>query len=117
MAVDTNKYIDEDIVEFEGNDPENDEILTLPQSKRTIMTRSTDPEIESLYGKYKRGKLILDPDFQRRFVWDKVKASRLIESALLNVPLPIIYLAEESNGKEAVIDGQQRLTSLEKFLG
>ena len=116
MAIDTNKYLDEGIVKFEGNDQENDAILTLPQSQRTIMTKSTDPEIESLYGKYKRGKLILDPDFQRRFVWDKVKASRLIESALLNVPLPIIYLAEESDGKESVIDGQQRLTSFFSFI-
>lgn len=116
MAVDTNAYTEGGTVEFEGNDQENDAILNLPQSHRTIMTKSTDPEIESLYGKYKRGKLILDPDFQRRFVWDKVKASRLIESALLNVPLPIIYLAEEPNGKESVIDGQQRLTSFFSFI-
>jgi len=116
MAVDTNTYTDGGTVEFEGNDQENDAILNLPQSQRTIVTKSTDPEVESLYGKYKRGKLILDPDFQRRFVWDKVKASRLIESALLNVPLPIIYLAEEPNGKESVIDGQQRLTSFFSFI-
>ena len=103
-------------ITVEGLDEEADDIIALPQNERIILTKSTDPEIESLYGKYKRGKLILDPDFQRRFVWDRTKASRLIESALLNVPLPIIYLAEEANGKESVIDGQQRLTSFFSFM-
>ena len=45
-----------------------------------------------------------------------MKASRLIESALLNVPLPIIYLAEEADGRKSVIDGQQRLTSFFSFI-
>jgi hypothetical protein len=62
------------------------------------------------------GELNLQPDFQRQFVWDKTRASRLIESVLLGVPLPIIYLAEETNGEESVIDGQQRLTSFFDFM-
>lgn len=48
----------------------------------------------------KKGKLILKPNFQRGFVWDAVKSSRLIESALLDIPIPMIYLAEEADGKE-----------------
>jgi uncharacterized protein with ParB-like and HNH nuclease domain len=74
------------------------------------------PEIESLYNRYKRGKLILQPNFQRDFVWDAPKASRLIESALLDIPIPMIYLAEEEDGTELVIDGQQRLTSFFSFI-
>src|SRR5882762_8332271 len=101
---------------FEGDVEEETAVLNLKKEERHVVTRSTDPEIESLYGKHKRGKLILEPDFQRRFVWDKLKASRLIESALLNVPLPIIYLAEEADGRESVIDGQQRLTSFFSFM-
>ncbi len=58
----------------------------------------------------------MQADFQRRFVWDRVKASRLIESALLEVPLPVIYLSQEIDGKEYVIDGQQRLTSFFSFI-
>ncbi len=54
--------------------------------------------------------------FQRRFVWDNVKSSRLIESALLEIPLPMVYLAEEKDVKENVIDGQQRLTVFFSFL-
>ena len=61
-------------------------------SDRKIFTDKGDPEVDSLHGKWKRGKLILQPKFQRLFVWDTTKSSRLIESALLDIPLPIIYL-------------------------
>ncbi len=71
---------------------------------------------QSLYIRYKEGDLILQSDFQRQFVWDVSKCSRLIESAILEVPLPMIYLAEEEDGREAVIDGQQRLTAFFNFL-
>jgi len=95
---------------------EDDEDLDIEEKQRTIFTKQGDPEIESLYGRYKRGKLIVQPDFQRQFVWDKAKASRLIESILLDIPLPVIYLSEQNDGVEHVIDGQQRLTSFFSFL-
>jgi uncharacterized protein with ParB-like and HNH nuclease domain len=98
-------------IQFEDEDSEESTENEFSQSDRTIRTNSADPEIESLHGKWKRGRLVLQPSFQRQYVWDKVKASRLIESALLAVPLPIVYLAEETNNTESVIDGQQRLTS------
>jgi len=102
-------------VEIEGIDLEASP-LSLEPDKRTIYTGSADPEIESLYGKWKKGKLILQSEFQRQFVWDSIKASRLIESVLLSVPLPIIYLAEGPSGNISVIDGQQRLTSFFSFI-
>lgn len=102
-------------LEFEDDD-ESQESLSIEKSSQQIRTKSADPEIESLYGKYKRGKLVLQPDFQRDFVWDRSKASRLIESVLLEVPLPMIYVAQEEDGRELVIDGQQRLTSFFSFM-
>lgn len=103
--------------QIEGDEQENDEeAIFIPVNKRELRTSSIDAEIESLYNKWKRGKLILQPRFQRKFVWDHAKSSRLIESALLSVPLPIIYLAEEEDGKVSVIDGQQRLTSFFSFI-
>jgi len=107
---------DEEEMKFEGDEGDEELALPLSQGKRSIRTKSADPEIDSLYGKFKRGKLILQPHFQRLFVWDRAKASKLIESALLAVPLPIVYLAEEADGKELVIDGQQRLTSFFSFI-
>ncbi|MDR3338073.1 MAG: DUF262 domain-containing protein [Treponema sp.] len=62
------------------------------------------------------GTYILDPDFQRDFIWPLEKQSRLIESLLMRIPLPVFYLAERSDGKVIVIDGLQRLTTLSRFL-
>lgn len=100
-------------IEIEQTVEEENE--TIPKDRK-IYTDKSDPEVESLYGKYKRGRLILQPDFQRHFVWDTGKSSRLIESALLDIPLPVIYLSEENDGRENVIDGQQRLTAFFSFM-
>lgn len=90
--------------------------LAVPETKRSVYTDQGDPEIDSLYRKWKKGILIIQPDFQRGFVWDISRASRLIESILLDIPLPVIYLSQEKDGKENVIDGQQRLTSFFSFI-
>ncbi|MBB5372465.1 GmrSD restriction endonuclease domain-containing protein [Acidocella aromatica] len=92
------------------------EEVIISQAGNPIFTSAGDPEIDSLYGKKQRGRLVLQPDFQRQYVWDSTKASKLIESAILGIPLPIIYLSEEKDGKEYVIDGQQRLTSFFSFI-
>jgi 5-methylcytosine-specific restriction endonuclease McrA len=62
------------------------------------------------------GDLMLQPSYQRKFVIDIKFASRLIESIILDVPIPPVFLAEEEDGKYSVIDGQQRLTSFIAFL-
>jgi hypothetical protein len=104
--------------ELEFESPLEEEVVSIdvPPQTRTVHTDGADPEIASLHGKFKRGKLIVQPDFQRHFVWDATKASRLIESALLSIPIPIVYISEEPDNKEYVIDGQQRLTSFFSFL-
>lgn len=58
----------------------------------------------------------IQPDFQRNFVWDERKQSKLIESALLRIPLPVFYLAEREDGKIVIVDGLQRLTTFLRFL-
>ena len=84
--------------------------------KHKIYTDIGDPEVIGLHGKYIRGRLEIQPDFQRQFVWDNKKASHLIESAILGIPLPVVYFSQESDGKMSVIDGQQRLTSFFSFI-
>lgn len=104
----------EDEIQFQEN--EDDEDMPLEMEARSIFTEKKDREVEALHGKFVKGRLILQPDFQRKFVWDKGKASRLIESAILDIPLPVVYLSEETDGKEYVIDGQQRLTAFFSFI-
>lgn len=63
-------------------------------------------------------KLILNPDFQRKYKWDKdgnVRASRFIESCLMRIPLPACYFAENEDNYHVVIDGVQRITTLKNF--
>ena len=105
----------DDETELTFDDGTDDEVL-IPQKENKIFTSSGDLEIDSLHSKQKRGRLVLQPDFQRQYVWDSTKASKLIESAIIGIPLPIIYLSEEKDGKEYVIDGQQRLTSFFAFI-
>lgn len=63
------------------------------------------------------GDLDLSPDFQREFVWlDITRKSRLIESLLLRIPLPVFYLAQDEDGRFKVVDGVQRLTVIRDFL-
>lgn len=103
-----------DLLQEQVQDDSTD--LEVPETKRSVYTDQGDPEIDSLYRKWEKGILIIQPDFQRGFVWDISRASRLIESILLDIPLPVIYLSQEKDGKENVIDGQQRLTSFFSFI-
>lgn len=95
---------------------ENGEVEGDILERRRIFTDKSDPPINALYMRYKTGDLILDPIFQRRKVWDDVRSSRLIESVILEVPLPVFYLAEGNNSVEEVIDGQQRLNAFFRFI-
>lgn len=106
----------EDTLEGFVDDTEDETPLEIPPERRRVNTDKQDLPVETLHTWVKRGKLNLQPDFQRYFVWNKSKASRLIESLLLDIPLPVIYVAEEQNNTFSVVDGQQRLTSICEFL-
>jgi transcriptional regulator with XRE-family HTH domain len=58
----------------------------------------------------------LNPDFQRDFVWTLEKQSRLIESCIMRIPLPVFYVAEAPDGRIIVVDGLQRLSTFDRFL-
>lgn len=100
--------------EIEQDDAEN-EPLNLDVRTCKIEFDKYDPNVKTLLDCYLEGDLILHPPYQRNYVWDKQKASNLIESLLLNVPIPIVFTAEDGD-KEEVIDGQQRLTSIFSFV-
>ncbi|MBU4011429.1 MAG: DUF262 domain-containing protein [Proteobacteria bacterium] len=58
----------------------------------------------------------LDPDFQRHAVWSPKQKSELIESILMGIPLPLIYVKEDDRGVYIIVDGRQRLTTLFQFM-
>ena len=57
------------------------------------------------------GDIELNPDYQRDYVYTEKRASKLVESILMGIPIPTVYLSQEQNETYSVIDGQQRLTS------
>lgn len=108
MNIETNIINDDSEFEDEGS-------LNISEKDRIINYEPLNPSIKTLYDNWKSGDLLLQPDFQRNYVWDAQKASNLIESLLLKIPIPIIFTAED-NDIEEVIDGQQRLTSIFSFI-
>ena len=62
------------------------------------------------------GDIDFTPDFQRNFVWNSIQKSKLIESLLLRIPLPIFYFAEDKEGRLTIVDGLQRLTTIKEFM-
>lgn len=81
-----------------------------------LVVQSSDMALMNIAALAQSGALDLSPRFQRRNRWDKYRQSALIESFLMNVPVPPVYLAEEHRGRFSVIDGKQRLTAIARFL-
>jgi len=80
-----------------------------------ISSYGADYPVDSLVKRLREGSIYV-PSFQRGFVWDLKDASRFVESLLLGLPVPSIFLSKESDsGKLLVVDGQQRLSSLKYF--
>lgn len=94
--------------DLEGGD-EGD--FNSPDNRKVTLDKA-DRSLSELHRWYKNGRLIVDPEWQRNYVWDKARASKLIESFLLDIPVPVVYLAKTEDGKYEVIDGLQRLTSI-----
>ena len=81
-----------------------------------VHTEWKDITLNQLKEMYEAGDIITNPDYQRNFVQTDKQASRLIESILIGIPIPIVYLCEEDDGVYSVIDGQQRITSFVRYL-
>lgn len=92
------------------------EALDLSLDERKLVTQPYDLGVKSISTDIAQGRISLTIEYQRKYVWDLGKASRLIESLLLNVPIPVCYFAEDEDGVYEVIDGLQRLTTIKNYL-
>ena len=96
--------------------PSEQEDLDIDNASYKIKTYGADFTIEILSKKFDSDEIIVPP-FQRRYVWSPKKASRLIESFLLGLPVPQVFLyREEENQNLLVVDGQQRLKTINYFI-
>ena len=89
----------------------NEETLAVTYS---ITSYGLDFDVDGLVRRLDRGDIEI-PDFQRDFVWTQAISSRFIESLLLGLPVPGIFLYRMENSKYQVIDGQQRLRTLQRY--
>ena len=82
----------------------------------SVFVRTEQRTVSEVVKRIEADRFILNPDFQREFVWPPKKQSRLIESCLMRIPLPVFYVAEAKDGRIIVVDGLQRLITFTKFL-
>jgi hypothetical protein len=102
---------DDDVVD----DAELD--TAVPVEKYAISSFGIDFDVEGLVRRLKKGDIYV-PDFQRNFVWSHRESSQFVESLLLGLPVPGVFLAKDRNSQKLmIIDGQQRLKSLQFFYG
>ena len=82
----------------------------------TLLIRNETRTVHDVLRRIDSGAFVMDPDFQRDFVWDQDKQSKLIESVVMRIPLPVLYLAEDDRERLVVVDGLQRLTTFQRFV-
>lgn len=103
-------------IELEGQESlDSNQIEEINFSEVEVRISKAQFSVFELLRNIERERIILAPDFQRHDVWKAAQRSELIESILINIPIPLIYLFEDKRGVKQVIDGKQRLTALKKF--
>ena len=82
----------------------------------TLLIRNETRTVQTVVQRINDHRYIMDPDFQRDFIWEEDKQSKLIESVLMRIPLPVFYLGEDDQGRMIVVDGLQRLSTFKRFV-
>lgn len=82
----------------------------------TLLIRHEQRTVHDVVRRVDQGSFVMDPDFQRAFIWDDDKQSKLVESVLMRIPLPVFYLAEDTQGRMIVVDGLQRLSTFARYI-
>lgn len=102
----TDTFGESDKIDIEQNPYNPEEIkVRVDRLPLTLISQMIDAE-----------DIDLNPDFQRNLVWDSFQKSRLIESILLRIPLPMFYFAEDFEGKLTIVDGLQRISTIKEFM-
>lgn len=101
-------------LETERDDPQ----ITIehPFDPQKIKIRTVNIVVEQLVSRIKHHEIDLAPGFQREFVWDRTRESRLIESLLLRIPIPVFYVAADEEEDWSVVDGVQRMSTIYSYV-
>jgi hypothetical protein len=91
--------------------------VEVADAKRKIFRDGYDLSFGEIESQYLRGELIIHPEYQRLFRWDDSKKTRFIESVLLNIPIPPIFVFSRPGGAWELVDGLQRIATVLEFMG
>lgn len=91
------------------------EMLDIPPEQRKLHTETYDFSVSTIFEYLTTDKIVI-PTFQRNYVWNRAQASRLIESLIIQCPIPVLYFSQTEDERFSVIDGNQRLTTIKLFL-
>ena len=109
------ELIDDESLTGIENDDEKEATGPILQGKTKI--RQLTPVVSLIFDRLNFGEIELQPDFQRKDrVWPAPRKSKLIESILMGLPLPVFYFAEKPNGDWIIVDGLQRITTIYDFM-
>jgi len=89
----------------------------IAKAQRLVKTDAYQMSIGEIVSMYDSGEIIIDPEFQRLFRWENSQKSKFIESILLGIPIPSIFVFEKENSSWELIDGLQRVSTLLEFMG
>lgn len=89
----------------------------IKKAKKEIVSDGYDMSVGEIISLYKEGDMIIDPYFQRLFRWEKEQKTKFIESLLLGIPIPPIFVFQNEEGIWELIDGLQRLSTIFEFAG
>ncbi|KAA6326534.1 hypothetical protein EZS27_024374 [termite gut metagenome] len=99
---------------IDGVEEESEEFRPYDTGKISIDTKKIT--MEGCLRRLEQGTIMLAPDFQRNEVWGEDKKSRLIESLMLKIPIPMFYVSADEKGVYSVVDGLQRLSTIRDFV-
>jgi hypothetical protein len=89
----------------------------IESASRLVKTDAYQMSVGEIVNMYKDGELQINPDFQRLFRWQIGQKAKLIESILLGIPLPSIFVFEREDSKWELVDGLQRISTILEFMG
>ena len=99
---------------IEGLDPDKGSWGEYPLDE--LLIRNDHRTVHEVLRRIDQGRYVMNPDFQRDFIWPEDKQSKLIESVIMRIPLPVFYTAEDQQGRMIVVDGLQRLSTFRSFV-
>ncbi|ADL06552.1 DUF262 domain-containing protein [Lacrimispora saccharolytica] len=92
-------------------------LSSIEEGRNTLQTDKLDMSFGEIMSMYEKEEIIINPSFQRLYRWSDYQKARFLESIIIGIPIPPIFVAEDENGRWELVDGLQRLSTILSFFG